>query len=106
MHSDEYTESYEEGNVLDDVLEKVLINVTVEKDFMLFFQKWYWLEVTDFRIILRDKTSKTCNQVDTEEKRTIPYGWLKGITKSTIPNGMAFVLHVKMENDELFYCAE
>lgn len=64
------------------------------------------LTVTDFRIVLRDKTSKINLLKDTEEKWTIPYGRLRGITKSTVHNALAFVLHVKMEHDELFYCAE
>ena len=69
----------------------------MEKEAYLFFKKSYWLVITDFRIIIRDKTN-------TEEKRTIPYGRLKGITKSTVENPKAFILHVKMEQDEGIFC--
>jgi hypothetical protein len=88
--------------------EQVLLETPVEKDFMLFFYKTQTLLVSDYRLIIRDKTSKrwTNSFIDTELKRYIPYAQLKGITKSTISNASAFVLHVRMEYDELFYSYE
>lgn len=38
-------------------------------------------------------------KIDKEDQMSVPYSMLKGIPKSTLAGGTAFILHVKLNTD-------
>ena len=81
--------------------EDIIYQTTVERGFLKFFTKKFYLAITDVRVMLLRKTWKLGRN---KAKRVIEIKNLKGITKSTLEQTTkSLVLHIKDSYDEYLH---
>lgn len=84
--------------------EDIIYQTTVERGFLKFFRKKYYLAITDVRVMLLRKSWKLGRN---KAKRVIDIKNLKGITKSTLEQTTkSLVLHIKEEYDEYLHTSD